>query len=44
MLVMLTGRERTEAEWRALLSAAGFTLRRVLNRTRTSMLDAVPTN
>jgi hypothetical protein len=43
MLVMLTGRERTEAEWRALLAAGGFTLRRVLSRSRSSMLEALPT-
>ena len=42
MLVMLTGRERTEAEWRALLAAGGFTLRRVLSRVRSSMLEAAP--
>ena len=43
MLVMLTGRERTEAEWRALLAAGGFTLRRALSRSRSSMLEALPT-
>jgi hypothetical protein len=43
MLVMLTGRERTEAEWRALLAAGGFTLRRVIPGVRSSLLDAVPT-
>jgi hypothetical protein len=42
MLVMATGRERTEAEWSALLAAGGFTLRRVLTRVRSSMLEAVP--
>jgi predicted transcriptional regulator/SAM-dependent methyltransferase len=30
MLVMLTGRERTEAEFRALLDSAGFTLDRIV--------------
>ena len=42
MLVMATGRERTEAEWSALLAAGGFTLRRVLTRVRSSMIEAVP--
>jgi hypothetical protein len=43
MLVTLTGRERTEAELRALLAAGGFTLRRVITGVRSSLLDAVPT-
>jgi hypothetical protein len=43
MLVMLTGRERTEPEWHALLAAGGFTLRRVIPGIRSSLLDAVPT-
>lgn len=30
MLAMLGGRERTEAEWRHLLGAAGFTLNRIV--------------
>ena len=42
MLVMATGRERTEAEWSALLAAGGCTLRRVLTRVRSSMIEAVP--
>jgi O-methyltransferase domain len=42
MLVMLTGRERTEAEWRELLAAGGFELQRVVTRVRSSLLEAVP--
>jgi hypothetical protein len=30
MLVMFGGKERTESEWRALLTAAGFRLARVM--------------
>jgi O-methyltransferase domain len=42
MLVMLTGRERTEDEWRELLAAGGFELQRVVTRVRSSLLEAVP--
>jgi len=43
MLVMSGGRERTEAEWRALLAACGFRLERVA-RTSTplSWIEAAP--
>ena len=42
MLVMLTGRERTEPEWRELLAAGGFALRGVTAGLRASLLEAVP--
>jgi hypothetical protein len=42
MLVLLTGRERTEDEWRALLAAGGFELRRIVNGVRASLLEAAP--
>jgi hypothetical protein len=42
MLVLLTGRERTEAEYRALLGAAGFALtRRFLTRSGASVVEGV---
>jgi hypothetical protein len=40
MLVMLGGRERTEAEWRELLRAGGFSLRRVTEGAVASLLEA----
>ena len=42
MLVLLTGRERTELEWRELLAAGGFTLERVVVRVRSCLLEARP--
>ncbi len=42
MLGLLTGRERTEAEWRALLGAAGFKLVSVLPSDRVSVIEARP--
>jgi hypothetical protein len=43
MLVLVGGRERTEAEYRALLAAAGLALRRVLPATSAaSVIEAVP--
>jgi hypothetical protein len=43
MLVLAGGRERTEAEYRALLAAAGLALRRVLPATAAmSVLEALP--
>lgn len=42
MLVLLTGRERTEAEYRELLGAAGFDLARVVpTRSGASVIEAV---
>jgi hypothetical protein len=42
MLAVTGGRERTEAEYRALLAAAGFTLERVLpTRSQYSIVEAV---
>jgi hypothetical protein len=45
-LVMLTltgGRERSEAEYAALLAAAGFTLTRVVpTASQASVIEAVP--
>ncbi|MDQ3809571.1 MAG: acetylserotonin O-methyltransferase [Chloroflexota bacterium] len=42
MLVLLTGRERTEAEYRALLGAAGFQLSQVMPTTSgASIVEAV---
>jgi hypothetical protein len=40
MLVMTGGRERTEAEYRALLAAAGLTLERVTNAGPTNVIEA----
>jgi ubiquinone/menaquinone biosynthesis C-methylase UbiE len=43
MLVLLTGRERTEAEYGKLLEATGFTLSRVIwTRSELSILEATP--
>ena len=43
MLVMTGGKERTEAEYRALLGAAGFSLKRVLQtKTAISVIESVP--
>lgn len=42
MLVLLTGRERTEAEYRALLEAAGFELTKVIpTRSGASIVEGV---
>lgn len=45
MMVSLDGAERTEVQWRALLSDAGFALERIV-RTRCplSIIQAVPVN
>ncbi len=42
MLVLLGGRERTEADWRRLLAAGGFAVREVTHGERSSVLEAVP--
>jgi hypothetical protein len=43
MLVLLPGRERTEAEYGKLLEATGFTLSRVIEtRSELSILEAIP--
>jgi O-methyltransferase domain len=43
MLVLLTGRERTEAEYAKLLGTAGFTLSRIVGtQSEVSILEAVP--
>ena len=42
MLVMLTGRERTEVEFRDMYAAAGFKLTRVLTAGEFSMIEGVP--
>ena len=43
MLILLGGRERTEAEYRELFAAAGFRLRRVIpTRSPVSILEGVP--
>jgi hypothetical protein len=43
MLVLLPGRERTEAEYEKLLEGAGFTLSRVIEtRSELSILEAIP--
>ena len=43
MLVLLPGRERTEAEYEELLEATGFTLSRVIEtRSELSILEAIP--
>ncbi len=44
MLVLLTGRERTEVEYRDLLDAVGFRLTRVIpTESGASIVEAVPT-
>jgi O-methyltransferase domain/Dimerisation domain len=43
MLVLSAGRERTEAEWRALFEEAGFELARIRAYAFGSVLEAVPT-
>jgi hypothetical protein len=43
MLVLVSGRERTEAEYRTLLFGSGFRLTRVLPTTSSvSVIEAVP--
>lgn len=42
MLVMLGGRERTEAEWRVLLAQSGFTLDHVVPGGPGTFLEAAP--
>ena len=42
MLVMLTGRERTEVEFRDMFAAAGFKLTRVLHAGEFSVIEGVP--
>jgi hypothetical protein len=41
MLVMLTGRERTEAEFADLYARAGFRLTRVVPTTRLSIVEGI---
>jgi hypothetical protein len=42
MLVILTGRERTEEEFRDLYAAAGFRLRRIIPAGGLSIIEGVP--
>ena len=42
MLVMLTGRERTEAEFRGLYAAAGFNLTRTIPAGDFALIEGVP--
>ena len=42
MLMLLTGRERTELEWRELLRTGGFELQRIEDGVRTSLVEAAP--
>jgi hypothetical protein len=42
MMVLLTGKERSAAEFGRLLASAGFILTRVVTTTRMSILEAVP--
>jgi SAM-dependent methyltransferase len=42
MLTLVGGKERTEAEWRALLQAGGFELVDVTEAAATSLLEAAP--
>jgi hypothetical protein len=42
MLTLLTGRERTELEWRELLGGGGFEVQRIVGGVRTSLLEATP--
>jgi len=41
MMVVLGGRERTEADWRSLLSANGLTLSKVHSLGRSNMIEAI---
>ncbi len=41
MLLLLGSRERTEAEWRALLDRSGFAVRRVLLTRTLGIIEAV---
>jgi O-methyltransferase len=41
MLVLLTGRERTEAEFGELFARSGFQLTRVIPATRLSIVEGV---
>ena len=41
MLALVTGRERTEAEFRGLLAAAGFRLTRIIPAGQRSLIEAV---
>jgi O-methyltransferase len=42
MLVLLGGRERTEAEWRGLLREGGFELANITPGAATSLIEAAP--
>jgi SAM-dependent methyltransferase len=42
MLLMLGGKERTEAEWRTLLERGGFELRAITAGPAASLIEAVP--
>ncbi|MTD15667.1 methyltransferase [Nakamurella sp. YIM 132087] len=42
MLVLLGGRERTERQWRELLSRSGFRVERITAGARSALLEAVP--
>jgi hypothetical protein len=42
MLVLLGGRERTEAEWRGLLREGGFELVNITPGAATSLIEAAP--
>jgi len=42
MMVLLTGRERTQEEWRDLLRAGGFELGRIEHGVRASLFEARP--
>jgi hypothetical protein len=41
-LVLLGGRERTGAEWRALLATAGFSVTAISPHARSSLIEARP--
>ena len=42
MLVLLTGRERTEVEFRDLYAAAGFRLTRIISTGADSIIEGIP--
>ncbi|MFN2568396.1 MAG: methyltransferase, partial [Candidatus Dormibacteria bacterium] len=42
MLVLLGGREGTEAQWRVLLERGGFRVSRIFPAARTDLIEAVP--
>ena len=42
MLVLLTGRKRTEAEFRELYAASGFRLTRIIPTGERALIEGIP--